>query len=981
MSSLGAKTFEPKKVKSQMSKRMKKVSLIYQNVRGLRSKTNAFLHNVSQSNYDIIALTETFLTSSVMDGELFPMGYTVVRKDRAGDSGWGGVLLAVRDCFSVRVIEKVDGLTPDMELIMAVVNLKGISCLFCVVYLPPNYNNEQYLNVLTCIENVMCDYPNINVLVLGDFNLNSCSVNVKMNFNLFCDFCNLKQCNNVLNRYGGMLDLVLSDLGPDQVTVSAGLDALVPIDQYHPVLEVLIKFSVGVDNVQTSPSTDTHRVTRPNWNWRKADLLGLYETLADMDWSDLFSIVDVDAAVHLFYMKLYDCIDSFVPQKGTRKSNKHVYPKWYTAHIIQNIKNKHFHLKRYKLEGKEFNKELFKYYRWRVKVLVDNAHKQHLNELQNNITQDPAKFWEYVKDKKKGRCHIDVFKFEGSEVTGQAAADAFAKYFGSVFQDEIPQLNTAEAALYSQADVTNISVDVVNESDLSEAMKRLKARSSSGPDGIPVFIAKDCMGALREPLLYIYNLCLKLAQYPKLWKCSRVTPIPKGDSDMDVSGFRPIAVLSVFAKIFETFLNQCIRKQVDYLLHDNQHGFRKNRSTTTNLVSHVDYVHAEMDIGHQVDAAYLDFRKAFDMVDNDILLRKLAYIGFNPKLLKFFASYLANRNQFVKLDGYESDEYFTRSGVSQGSTLGPTLFLIFINDLPTCVKFSKCLLFADDIKLCLGVSGVADTVALQRDIDAVLEWSIVNRLPFNKNKCKMITFTRKRHPINYNYNLFDIPLEKTNDIRDLGLILDSKLDFHIHVTATCKKASKLLGFVIRTAGQFDNIRVAKILYSAYVRSKLEYGAIIWDPYEEKYVLMIEKIQRKFARWVYKKTYGYYPFLYPSLFVAGMVDLETLRFRRIMSTITFYLAIIHGKIDSPQTIRQVGLRVPTRIPRDESGMVEPRRRPRLLHRPVTRTTRAAHAPSTRALRLLGDLVAQHDDVDIFADRLGRILANFYKCLCK
>ena len=88
---------------------------------------------------------------------------------------------------------------------------------------------------------------------------------------------------------------------------------------------------------------------------------------------------------------------------------------------------------------------------------------------------------------------------------------------------------------------------------------------------------------------------------------------------------------------------------------------------------------------------------------------------------------------------------------------------------------------------------------------------------------------------------------------------------------------------MRTSTQFDDVRVSNILYSAYVRSKLEYGAIIWDPYEDKCTLMVEILQRKFARWLYKKRCGYYPYLYPSLFVSGMVDMETLKFRRNVLT--------------------------------------------------------------------------------------------------
>lgn len=128
-----------------------------------------------------------------------------------------------------------------------------------------------------------------------------------------------------------------------------------------------------------------------------------------------------------------------------------------------------------------------------------------------------------------------------------------------------------------------------------------------------------------------------------------------------------------------------------------------------------------MDAGKQVYTAYFDFKKAFDQVDNDILLQKLAKMGFTSKLLEFFSNFLRNRCQFVRVDGFESKTYHTRSGVSQGSTLGPVMFLIFINDLPNCVDSSKCFLFADDLKLCSGFNTMSDSKTLQADIHAVAE--------------------------------------------------------------------------------------------------------------------------------------------------------------------------------------------------------------------------------------------------------------------
>ncbi|KAH9633748.1 hypothetical protein HF086_011047 [Spodoptera exigua] len=658
----------------------------------------------------------------------------------------GGVLLAVRDCFSVREITNIDGLTPDMELIFAIIGVKHRKLLCCVVYLPPNYNDDQYLRVLACIENAVLTYASINVLILGDFNLNSCTVNIKTNFNSFCDFCGLQQFNNVYNNRGGMLDLVLSDLSLDQMLVSVGPEPLVPIDEYHPPIEVLIRFPCGsvATPVPSSSPAPLSTSSRYSWNWRKADLQGLYTALQHLDWSELFLFNDIEIAIDIFYTNLYNCISLYVPVKTDRmKDSKYVYPKWYTPDIIHNIRQKYYHLKRYKADGNTFNKELFKYYRWHVKNLVDNAYKQHLHLTERKIADDPAKFWEFIKDRKNDRRFVEFYSFRNEEVTGQAAADAFAEYFSSVFQSEVPLLNPLDASLAASihVDATLISVSEFSESDLS-----------------------------------------------------------------------------------------------------------------------------------------------------------------------------------------------------------------------------------------LGVETSADCEALQRDIDAVGDWSSENRLPFNIEKCKTISFSRKRQLINAAYTLSDAALQRVSDIRDLGLQLDSRLNFHDHVTAICKKANKMLGFVMRTSSEFNNLGVATVLYNAYIRSKLEYGGIVWAPSEEKYNIMLERVQRKFARWLYKKRYGYYPYLYPSSFVAGMVDLETLKFRRVVQTIVHYLSIVHHKVDNPIVLGMVRLLVPKRLAWNEQGTVAPRRRPRLLWWPQTRTNYALHAPTVRALGLIEDMIARDNDIDIFADHFKMLCAK-------
>jgi hypothetical protein len=247
----------------------------------------------------------------------------------------------------------------------------------------------------------------------------------------------------------------------------------------------------------------------------------------------------------------------------------------------------------------------------------------------------------------------------------------------------------------------------------------LKPNSSLGPDNVPPFIIKAIKTEFSSPLAHIFNLALQTGTYPDRWKSSRVTPILKSGEKSHAENYRPIAVLSSFAKVFESVLHAKIYKQVDPYLNDAQHGFRPGRSVNTNLLSLVDHVAAKLDEGSQVDVAYLDFRKAFDQVDNDVLLNKLSSIGFSPSLLRLFSSYLRDRRQFVRLGCYDSDYYHTKSGVSQGSLLGPFLFTVMVNDLADGLEIGRPLLYADDLKIVVDIKTQADCQNMQRNLDEV----------------------------------------------------------------------------------------------------------------------------------------------------------------------------------------------------------------------------------------------------------------------
>lgn len=311
-----------------------------------------------------------------------------------------------------------------------------------------------------------------------------------------------------------------------------------------------------------------------------------------------------------------------------------------------------------------------------------------------------------------------------------------------------------------------------------------------------------------------------------------------------------------------------------------------------------------MDSLAQVDVIYTDYSKCFDRIDHVTLMHKLSLAGIHGDLYRWFCSYIENRSQAVVLQGFTSFWVTIPSGVPQGSLLGPLLFVLFINDIGTCFQKSKILLFADDMKVLKLVRRVSDVIDLQADLTRFESYCEINKLDLNVSKCFYMVFSRKNSIIDQGYVLRNQRLLRVNEIRDLGVIHDNKLLFDKHVANIVKKASQALGFIMRTATDFRSLKSIKVLYCAFVRSHLEYASQVWNPQYAIYKSRIERIQKRFLRYLdYKarlqsdnyehrcKRYHFLP----------------LEVRRTVSDICYVLMVANGKVDTPELLAKIGLR--------------------------------------------------------------------------
>lgn len=284
----------------------------------------------------------------------------------------------------------------------------------------------------------------------------------------------------------------------------------------------------------------------------------------------------------------------------------------------------------------------------------------------------------------------------------------------------------------------------------------------------------------------------------------------------------------------------------------------------------------------------MDFQKAFDKVPHKRLLEKMKGYGLGPQINNWVESFLANRSHKVCVNGKFSNEAPVTSGIPQGSVLGPTLFTLFINDLPDEVE-STVYLFADDTKIFGLANNKKDTTTIQDDLNRLDNWSKKWLLSFHPGKCKVLKLGNKNNTHEEDYYLDGTKLEETACEKDLGVYVDNKLNFEEHIDQKIKKGNQIMG-IIRRSFRHLNKRIFKKLFTSMVRPHIEYAAPTWNPHQKQDIRRLESVQRRGTKQVPDlKNMSYKERL-------QALDLPTLAYRRMRGDLIETYKIVNGKYD-------------------------------------------------------------------------------------
>lgn len=391
--------------------------------------------------------------------------------------------------------------------------------------------------------------------------------------------------------------------------------------------------------------------------------------------------------------------------------------------------------------------------------------------------------------------------------------------------------------------ISDISVNTVG---VEKLLRNLDPSKAPGPDGITPRILQLLSHEIAPPLTTIFNRSLETAEVPSAWKSANVSPIYKKGEHYKASNYRPISLTSIPCKILEHIIVSNIMDhwELHNVLVPNQHGFRSQRSCESQLLELMEEISKNIEAGIQTDVIVLDFAKAFDRVNHSLLTKKIESYGISGNLNSWIKNFLKDRQQRVVIDGEASDTIHVRSGVPQGSVLGPCLFLAYINDLPDKVN-SNTRLFADDTAVDRKIKSSEDQAKLQEDLDSLAAWETQWDMAFHPDKCQVLQVSTKAK-IESSYTLHGQRLDIVQSAKYLGVTIQDNGKFDMHINTAINDGNKMLAFTRRNL-RVNSKTAKENAYKMLVRPKIEYAAAVWDPHNTDKITSLEKIQRRAAR--------------------------------------------------------------------------------------------------------------------------------------
>lgn len=824
------------KVQSALVPATKTLTLLQWNVQCLVNKIDILGLIAAQNYCDVLSLSEHWLTEMEMQNIAIP-GFCVASYFCRTTKRHGGSVILVKEGIQFLSCE-LPFIAEELTFEMSSIRLPDFKTVIISFYRPPTGKLLSFFDKLHAVITSLYSVD-LNIIIAGDFNLD-----------FLCHSSDLTELKNLFASFGlniAVLDVTRPNLFSgncagsciDNVVTSVHSDRWmtkvlhVGASDHNPILfrvslEVMNRLYRPIMTMSRPINTSNSRI--------------LLHILNKLNWLDIYdSKLDLNSKCVLFFDFLLWAVDCSMPLNVKSMKNKKPNVKWYhegLSVLKSDLDKLYFVLNNSANVNRPAILEKYKKAKKHYKNEVRNAKLLYNNQTIYKSTNRSKSIWSLINKSKKGNSTplptpVDL------------PPDNFNKYFVECIENishNIPPSIKHHSYYLKKCDdvYPNRPAFMFREFTVEEVFKTINDLSNSSCldfYGLNSAILKLCSSHICEVLTFLFNQCVAQSIFPDIFKLSKVIPVHKKGPKHQCSNYRPISIIPIVSKVLE----RLVHKQIVSFLEDNklfserQFGFRPNQSTIKAVLSLVNDCYDGLENRNNIVFRSFDMSKAFDTVDHGVLIDKLLFYLSNDSAVNFFKSYLTNRQQTVYVNGTFSKNLQVMNGVPQGSILGPTLFILYINDLPINLSGlnSHCFIFADDLGLNIRARSCAEAGSiLENKTNIVQDWCHANKLCLNAEKVQDLTLNLQK------------PRGENSVLKFLGIFVQSDLKWFSHIDNVSNKLAKGL-FMIRSLVGSVSPDILLCIYYAYIHSHLSYGIQLWG--NVGYSKMIFVLQKKAIR--------------------------------------------------------------------------------------------------------------------------------------
>ena len=834
-------------------------SVVHINIRSISANIDSFLAYLSllKCSFDIVCFSETWLNECGHLDDYFP-NYRSFHSTRTNRRG-GGVAIYSHKKLQCTAMESLTLNEEHLESIFIKIKTNHRNLVVGCCYRPPN---SQYEIFESCIEEKMSSVcsQTTDLYVCGDFNV---------------DLLRSEEEARASSFYSSMaaLSLIPTISKPTRITdtsctlidnifttnLSNFISGIFTIEiaDHLPIFIIARNYFTYEPKLQIKI---TYRVTN------EQNMDKLYRGLIHDNLNDVFVEGDINLSLERLDAKIMHVFNTHCPIVTKYISPKDTLKPWINRVIKLDIKKRENYFKLYRRNL--MTKQEYANFRNYVTSSIRHAKREYYRGKFSEVCGDTRKTWRILNNilssttmHKKSKITSILYNNKIYQ-SDKDICNVFNDHFATIAQkidESIPNAsNNNLSTNLIQSTPHSFFFSPVTVNSIVKIITSLKNKSAA-ISTYSTKILKYIVDIISPILSKIINKSLSTGHFPKSQKIAKVIPIHKSGDNKLVDNYRDISLLPLLSKIFEKVAKFQLTSYFEHfnLFTQNQFGFRQNQSTSNAIIHTLQYIYDNLDKGCAVVSVFLDFKKAFNCVNHEILLEKMSLYGVRGVAYDWFKSYLTDRQQYVSLNGEVSGLRSIDRGVPQGSILGPLLFLIFINDFPNITDFFKFTLFADDSTLtCSFKNTPADQIKLKinSELSKINNWLFQNRIKINAQKSNFISFSYRK-PLQLNSLI--IGTDTINEVQTtkfLGIILDQNLNFKSHINYIQSKLSRSVGILYKTSSLLPQ-NILKMLYNSLILPYITYGIESWFGASRTSSGAVEVLQKKAVRAIYNLPYN------------------------------------------------------------------------------------------------------------------------------